>query len=214
MKHFETEQWLEFSRGASTDDDRSAMESHLASGCARCRRVVDVLKGVAVIARAEKNYGPPESVVRLAKAVYWPQQPERLIARLIYDSFREPLPAGVRTQDRLTRHALYEAGDYSVDVRVEQHGVRDTATLVGQLANRARPGAPAVDVQVKLKRQKKIVAAASCNEFGEFHLDYSPAPALQLEVSLGSTGKVVEVPLGSVLDQPGGKPARPRDRTR
>jgi hypothetical protein len=215
MRHFAIEQWVDLARGTSSDADRAAMESHLASGCARCHEVVAVLKGMTVIARAEKDCEPPESVVRLAKAAYRPPQHERLVARIMYDSFLEPLPAGVRTQDRVARHTLYEAGEYSLDVRVEQHGAQETATLVGQLANRKDPGAPADGVQVMLKSRKKVVATASCNAFGEFQLDYSQAPALQLEVCLGTIGQVLEVPLGAAPDESlGNKKAKPRGRSR
>ena len=201
MSHFETEQWMDFLRKATSKADRSAMETHLASGCARCGRTVKVLQGVTAIAQAENQFEPPANLVRVAKALYRPQQSERLVARLVYDSFRQPLPAGVRSQDRITRQALFEAGGYSVHLRVEHHGTSEIATLMGQLGNRESPGAPADDVQVRLKTRKKIIATTSCNSFGEFHLAYSPAPALQLEVSLGWTGRVLDVPLGTVLDQ-------------
>src|SRR5437762_13326213 len=101
MTHFETWQWADFSRGLVTDIDRAVMQSHL-EACARCHRTVQILSGVAALAAAEPANTPPRDVVRLAKAIYTPPPTERFLARLIFDSFLAPLPAGVRTQDRQT----------------------------------------------------------------------------------------------------------------
>jgi hypothetical protein len=213
MTHYEIEQWVDFSRGVASDADRPLMERHLAAGCTRCRRIVTLLQGVAAAARADTQAAPPASTVRMAKALYQPHKPERLIARLVYDSFRDPLPAGVRTQDRLTRHVLYVAGEYSLDVRLEEHGAPSSATLVGQIVKRDSPAASAGDVQVMLRSRTKTVAATSCNAFGEFHMAYRPGPALQLEVSLSPSGQVLEVPLGHVMESSTGtnraKPSSP-----
>jgi len=208
MSHFDIEQWADFSRGLDRDIDRSAMQSHLSTGCPRCGRLVNMLGSVAAIARTDMGYEPPASIVRLAKAIYQPQKPERTLARLVFDSFRAPLPAGVRTQDRQTRHALYEAGGYYVDLRLDNSRPAHLATLVGQLADREHPGADADDVRVELKTRKQILASANCNRFGEFQLDYRPAPALRLDVILGTSGKRLELPLSGLMDEPAAKRSR------
>jgi hypothetical protein len=209
MKHFDIEQWADFSRGVASEADRSSMERHLASGCTRCNRIVHLLRGVAAVVGSE--YEPPASVVRTAKALYQPPRPGRLAARIVYDSFRDPLPAGMRTSDRLTRHVLYEAGDYSLDVRVEEQPGGTAATLVGQLVKRECPAGPG-EVQATLKTGTKTVARAAGNAFGEFQLDYRPVVSLQLEVSLGVAGPVLDVPLGQTSD-PDAKPPRPPSRS-
>lgn len=209
MTHYNLGQWVDFSRGLARDIDRPAMETHLSTGCARCRRIVEMLGSVAVFARSERGNEPPESALRLARAIYSrPQKPESVLAKLIYDSFRQPLPAGVRTQDRQTRHALYEAGGYYVDLRVEHQRAADLATLVGQLANRERPGTEPDDVRVELRTRKDTIATASCNRFGEFQLDYRPAPALRLDVILGDTGRRLELHLSGLMDEPARKRAK------
>jgi hypothetical protein len=154
------------------------------------------------MAAAEPANTPPRDVVRLAKAIYTPPPSERLLARLIFDSFLAPLPAGVRTQDRQTRQAVYEAGSYCVDLRVEHQPRRGTTTLVGQLADRDHPGANAADVSVLLKTKQKTIASAPCDQFGEFYLEYRPAPSLRLDVCLGNSGRVLELPLSELMDEP------------
>jgi hypothetical protein len=200
MKHFETWQWADFSRGLDSGIDRSLMQSHLET-CAKCRRTVGILSEVAAVAAAEPANTPPRESVRLAKAIYTPPPSQRLLARLIFDSFLAPLPVGVRTQDRQTRQAVYEAGSYCVDVRVEHQPRRGTTTLVGQLADRDHPGANAADVSVLLKTKQKTIASAPCDEFGEFYLEYRPAPSLRLDVCLGDSGRVLELPLSELMDE-------------
>jgi hypothetical protein len=200
MRHFETWQWADFSRGLDTGIDRSVMQAHF-EACARCRRTVEILSDVAVIAAAEPAKTPPRDVVRLAKAIYTPPPSQRLLARLVFDSFLAPLPAGVRTQDRQTRQAVYEAGSYCVDVRVEHQPRRGTTTLVGQLADRDHPGANAADVSVLLKTRQKTIASAPCDQFGEFYIEYRPAPSLRLDVCLGDSGRVLELPLSELMDE-------------
>lgn len=208
MKHFNIEQWADFSRGLDRDIDRSAMETHLAVGCERCSHLVKMFGSMAAAARADAAYEPPASALRLARAIYQIPKPQRMLARLVFDTFREPLQAGVRAQDRQTRHALYEAGGYCVDLRLDQPRPNDMATLVGQLADRDHPGVDADDVRVELKTRKEILASANCNRFGEFQLEYRPAPALRLDVILGSSGKRLELPLGGLTDGP--RPGGPR----
>lgn len=202
MTHFALSQWVDFSRGLSQHIDRSAMEAHLADGCSRCRRMVDVLGGVAAAARVEAEYEPPASAIRLAMAIFKPAKPVRLLGRLIFDSFNEPLLAGVRSQDRLTRHSIYEAGNYCVDLRIEHQRAGGTATIVGQLADRDHPGADTGKVRVLLKRRTETVATAACNRFGEFHLDYRPSPSLRLDVCLEPSGPLLQLPLSGIAGDP------------
>jgi hypothetical protein len=212
MVHFNIWQWVDFSRGLAEGIDRGAMETHLASGCDTCRRMVHVLAAVGVAARADAEYEPPASALRLARAIFPPAPSKSLVARLVFDTFREPLPAGLRSQEPLTRHALWEAGSYYVDLRVEHQRPGDMVTLVGQLADRDNPGANAADVRVQLKTRDKTLATAACNRFGEFHLDYRPAPALRLDVCLGTSGKRLELPLSGLTADPAARRREARDK--
>ena len=116
MKHFEASEWVDLVRGLAGERDRITMESHLSSGCKKCRRIVSILRKVKDVFGSESLYRAPEDAVRMAMVVFALQRPERvhilpnILARLRYDSFQEPLPAGVRSHCRLSRQALYEAG--------------------------------------------------------------------------------------------------------
>src|SRR2546429_5574812 len=101
MKHFDIVQWTDFARGVTPDHDRDAMETHLGSGCARCRETFYVVKRVVQAARADSRSEPPEHVVRCAKAIGSLMLPStsglsRLIGRLVGDAFPHTAVAGMR----------------------------------------------------------------------------------------------------------------------
>jgi hypothetical protein len=219
MKHFSIWQWADFARGPGEEATRSAMEAHLASQCARCQRIVHVLRGVAATARGEIAYEPPEQAVRYAQAIYSLKRAAtisfpRLVARLVHDTVRAPLPAGMRAQNRLSRHALFEAGNYYLDLQVEQQPASGLVTLIGQLADRTRPETSSAEIPVWLKERKRLVATTLCNRFGEFQLEYAPARSLRLHVPLAAAGKRLEVSLDGLSPAPHRRPAPANPRRR
>src|SRR6188768_166412 len=105
MKHFNIWQWADYARGLADDIPRAAMDAHLASGCARCARTANTFRSLTAVAAGEFGHEPPEHAIRYAQAVYSLFRPEttrlrRLLGRLVHDSIREPLPAGIRAQTR------------------------------------------------------------------------------------------------------------------
>src|SRR2546425_10287918 len=109
MKHFELAEWTDFVRGLIEKSARLPLEHHLASGCRKCRHTADLLRKLVIAAHSDSQVQVPDYALRCARAIFLLQQPEkvqilpRIPARLLYDSFREPLPAGLRTQQRLSR---------------------------------------------------------------------------------------------------------------
>src|SRR5712692_3903143 len=188
MKHFELAEWTDFVRGLVEKSARLPMEHHLASGCQKCRHTAELLRKVATAARRHSQVQVPDYALRCARAIFLLQQPEkvqilpRIPARLLYDSFREPLPAGVRTQQRLSRQALYQAGDYSLDLRLENETGTCRVTLVGQIQNRKRPSNWLGGVPILLVSGKQILAQAVSNSLGEFQMEYKPSKHLRLYV--------------------------------
>jgi hypothetical protein len=212
MKHFDIWQWADYVRGLADDAHRSAMDAHLSSGCARCARTASTFRSMAAIADGEAGREPPEHAIRYAQAVYSLFRPEptslpRLLARLVHDSVRQPLPAGFRAQARLSRHALYEAGSYYLDLQLEWQRPSGLVSLVGQLADRRNPSAYTA-VPVWLMHRKSVVASTLCDRFGEFQMEYTPAPDLRLCVPLREAGKRLEIPLNRLTPE---IPGRPRD---
>ena len=199
MNHFTIWDWADFSRGVADEPVRAAMQAHLSSGCSHCERTVRVLRGVSATALGEPQFEPPDRAMRYARALFSLQRPEktglaRLVGRLIHDSALAPLPAGMRSEAHAdqTRHLLYEAGGYYLDVQVEQPEP-GRVSLVGQIAARNNPDASTANLPVWLLDRTSLVASTISNRFGEFQLDGVPARNLLLRVPLPDVGKRLEV---------------------
>lgn len=208
MKHYEITEWVDFVRGFVGEAKRTEMAQHLTGHCKRCHATVTVLARLIAAAQADAKYDVPESAVHMARAIYALQRPEqvqllpRLLADLVFDSFREPALAGVRGQQRITRQAMYEAGDYCVDLRMEQERGAATVALVGQIVNRALPDQKVSDIPILLMAGAEVLGRARSNEFGEFQLNYEPRQPLSLHVPVERAGQEIEVRLHDLFHEP------------
>jgi hypothetical protein len=216
-KHFDIWQGVDFVRGMSDEASSLTVATHLSSGCTRCEGLVRVLREFAHRAALDASCEPPPNIVRRAEAIFPQRQPEKtFLGHLVYDSFREPLPAGMRAEDRQARHALYEAGDLFVDLQLEHQPGSGTVTLVGQISDREKPRANTTTLPVLLMSGRGLVASAMCNRLGEFELAYKPARDLRLYVPLRETGGHFELRMDELVAQASdrGQPAAPAARRR
>lgn len=205
MRHFEISDWADYARGLLDAARRAAMDRHLAEGCRKCTRTAAVFGRLAPMAAAESRYAVPEHAVHCARAISVLEQPRevivlsRFLGRQVFDSFLEPLPAGVRSQQRISRQTLYEAGDYTVDLRQEYERGASRIAIVGQVTSRREPGRALPGLQVSLSSAKIVLARATSNRFGEFQMEYAPAArGLRLDIAAGETQQH-----RGALEQPG-----------
>ncbi len=116
------------------------------------------------------------------------------VARPISDSFRDPLPAGVRGLHDQSRRLLYAAGSITVDLLIEPKAGSNRLALVGQILDSAKPDRRFDDVPVTLRGRKGSVAQATAEEFGEFHLDFDFESSVSLEIRIAETNSIT-IPL-------------------
>jgi hypothetical protein len=203
MKHFALEDWADFVREVVEPIQRAAMQRHLNEKCKRCLRAMAVWQGVLNIWRQEANYQPPESAVRSAKAYYGVYRPQvglsgaAKIAELIFDSFRQPLPAGVRASGVASRQLLYRLGKTLIDMRLEAGDKPHRISLVGQVLDSSETDRGISDVPVILLHRSESMAQTVTNQFGEFHLAFDAAPELHLRIERGEPEAIV-IPLRAI----------------
>ncbi len=202
-------------RGLVTGKQLAEMSAHLSSGCTTCRHTADILQKVAGLAAWEREHRIPAYAIHNARAVFALQRPEkvcflpRILGQLVYDSFKEPLPAGLRARHRLTRHVLYQAGNYSMDIRMEHQRGTAIVTLAGQIVDQANPGRPPASLPVFLVCGRKLIAHVYSNIFGEFQFEYEPKPRVRLYIQgIRDSQKNIELPLDRLVggETPPGKP--------
>jgi len=199
MKHFSTEEWADFARGAVEGRQKGAMQSHLDTGCKQCEGLVGMWKKVHQMAQREAAYEPPQAALRTVKAMYaihgkpsLASQPR--LATLLFDSFSAPLQAGVRSAATDARQLLFGSGDHRIDLRLEPQVDSDKVALMGQLLNSADPAATLDAVPVTLLKGRKVIAESATNRFGEFQFECELDPELLLRATLPD-GSEVSVPL-------------------
>src|SRR6266571_1575182 len=104
------------------------------------------------------------------------------VVRLVFDSFRDPLPAGLRASEARGRRVLYACGSLSVDLWIKPQEGSHRITLEGQILDVAKPGRKLENTAVALHGRKGPMAHATTNEFGEFHLDFEIQPSVGLKI--------------------------------
>jgi hypothetical protein len=166
------------------------MQRHLDSGCEPCSQLCGAWSSVLEVTTGERANDPPENVVRLVKAAYTQGKPWRPVprgvrmARLIFDSFRQPLPVGSRGSKVPTRQLLHKSGPFLVDVSIEADRVGNQVLLVGQVLNSNTPPKEMKDVQINLQREEEVVAHTTADSLGEFQLEFGPRENLRLFVDV------------------------------
>lgn len=189
--HFTDEIWVDYVRGLSVADDASAIEQHLQDECQACIGSFRFWQALAEYAAGEARINISEPDLRAGRTAYseWFRLyslPTRArMARLIFDSLLQPLPAGVRGAAPSPRRILATLGSWSVDLRLESFSGR-RVSLAGQVLRSGKGGAP-LKPSVVLMSGDVLVAETSANEFGEFELQFDEMNGLRLYVEIAAS---------------------------
>src|SRR5882762_8171272 len=121
MTHYSPEQWIDFVNGASQVAVQQEMQTHLESGCERCKERVAIWRKVQRSAALEPQFQPPADTVRVVQAAFgnagFASKPglAGIIAEVIFDSFRTPALAGARSAGMQSRQMLFSANPFQID---------------------------------------------------------------------------------------------------
>lgn len=195
MRHFSTEDWADFARGVIEKDRKAAMDRHLQEGCAKCNEIGRLWQMVHSAARRQNGLGPPDSSVRIAKALFYQatfgKRAKVMLAELLFDSLQAPLTDGVRSGvGAAARQVLYGAGTHRIDVSLEPQANSDKVAVTGQILDSAQPGKHFEGLQVRLLSGNKVLATSNTTPFGEFLFEDMPADQLELRVKLAGAKEV------------------------
>src|SRR5262249_51978606 len=107
-----------------SDRERSAVESHLAEGCRRCRANWLWLQRLYELTAADATPDPPDWLVKRAVASFVNRPPaaekttwQRIVADLVFDSFAQLRYEDLRRMGEAGRQLIYRAADYDIDLR-------------------------------------------------------------------------------------------------
>ncbi|MGB2621169.1 MAG: hypothetical protein WA857_01335 [Candidatus Acidiferrum sp.] len=188
MKHFSTEEWIDFVNHMVTSGRQEAMQKHLSTGCKRCKETVSLWQKVSKSAAAEASYQPPADLLRLAKAAFatsnlLPAQKEsQSLIEVLFDSFQQPALAGARSVVIGTRQMLYRADPYQIDIQIEPKPGTNRLLVTGQILDLSNPSMIGRDVQVTISNRRGSSLVAATNQFGEFAGEIENSGDLELSI--------------------------------
>ena len=208
MKHFTTQDWIDFANEAVAKNKRQDMEYHLGEGCARCQKAASVWQKVRQTAKSAAQCQPPEEAVRIAKAgfsaTHLGGKPARVpgLVEVLFDSFLQPVVEGARSVrsgvPSGTRQMLYRAEPYQVDLQIEAKPGANKLIVTGQLLDLGNPDAPGRNVPVIISNLRGHVVQTVTNEFGEFREEINSSSDLELKL-LGDNDTAVIISLRDAL---------------
>lgn len=208
MKHYSEEQWVDFARNTIEGSVKNIMQSHLDTGCAKCSQELAMWQHLHQVAQRTSNDQPSEGSLRILKSAFasqWPAKqrtPQAAIVELLFDSFRAPILAGVRSSTGRSRQLLYGTATYRIDVRIEPQIDSEKVVLIGQILNSAEPKERLADVPVSLWKGRKMLAVSTTNHQGEFQIECEMDSSFRLMITLPGQREVT-LPLiepGATLD--------------
>ncbi len=120
-----------------------------------------------------------------------PPPVERIPARLVFDTADYPLRRGVRRRDVTSRHQVFHAGEYCIDLLLERRSRAPGAVLVGQLGRLGRPLDRLAAIDVELSSEGGPLARTVSNRAGEFQLEYQPARPMELRLAVAAGSELV-----------------------
>lgn len=173
MRHPEITTWADYARALVTEDERSAMQGHLAQGCGLCKATLIALARVAETAEKDARLAPPAGAIRSVKAFFAVQNPEargfwrELRLRTAFDTALAPAPAASRAQGDGGRQLLFESDDYALELSVEYSAGADSV-LRGQILEAG--GEPSPQAPVFLVGDGVIIGRTISQQRGTFEM--------------------------------------------
>lgn len=124
--------------------------------------------------------------------------------KLLFDSYLEAVPTGIRLAAMNVRQALFRADPYQIDLQLEEEPERNRLVVMGQLLDASSPRIVGQGVEITLSNRGPGTIKTKTNQFGEFRAELQSSGDLELSF-LGHNGKPMVILL---TDTPKPSPER------
>ena len=187
MRHVTVENLMNYMDGQVSDVEKPTLESHITS-CKECTELKQEFQALITRLREDSSFEPPAELVQWGVNLFQPvMQPQvgglrKIIASLVFDTFEQPMLAGIRRVGAPPRQLLFRAGGVDVDVKIESMEANDRITLVGQVLSSAAKFFD--NTPVKLESHGIVRYRTRTNLVGEFSFDEVPKDTYHLSVDL------------------------------
>ena len=198
MGHFSEQIWADYVRGVAQPKTSQDVETHLTSNCPDCTHIYEMWKKLYSVAANEPSLTPPDGAVRMVKlelaARQLPQARPWIMATLVFDSLNQPLTAGVRSGPSDSRNLMFNGEGTTVTLVLDTQSQPGTISLIGQVVDKSGAKIAPRQAEIILWTETfQPVAETSCNEFGEFQMEFKAQGRLRLTVEIAGK-KSIRIP--------------------
>ena len=189
MRHITIEELTNYVEDNVSDVEKSTLETHVAA-CGDCAELKQEFQTLLHQLKEDAAFEPPADLVQWSVDLFQPVvRPKgavsgirKFIASLVFDTYDQPMLAGVRRVGAPPRQLLFRAGDVDVDVKIESMEANDRITLVGQVLSNTEKFFD--NTPVKLESHGIVRYRTRTNVVGEFSFDEVPKDTYHLSVDL------------------------------
>jgi hypothetical protein len=189
MRHITIEELMSYIDGKGSDVEKSTLEGHVLA-CGGCSELKQEFQTLVHRLKDDASLEPPAGLVQWGIDLFQPvTRPQgaasglrKFIASLVFDTYDQPIQAGVRRVGAPPRQLLFRAGDVDVDVKIESMEANDRITLVGQVLSNTEKFFD--NTPVKLESHGIVRYRTTTNVVGEFSFDEVPKDTYHLSVDL------------------------------
>ena len=189
MRHITIENLMTYIEGSASGVEKSTLETHM-TACGECAGLKQEFQNLLFRLKEDASFEPPADLVQWGIDLFQPvMRPKeavsgfrKFIASLVFDTYDQPMLAGVRRVGAPPRQLLFRAGDVDVDVKIESMEANDRITLVGQVLSNTDKFFD--NTPVKLESHGIVRYRTRTNVVGEFSFDEVPKDTYHLSVDL------------------------------
>lgn len=192
--HFSLLEFLVYQRGGLPERLSKRLAKHLHEDCPSCTGDLRFVQRLAEVARRDRVASPPASVVDRALALFRPvgEPAAASLARLIFDSFLQPAPAGVRGPMRFDRHLVFADRELLLDVHIEPEQETEQHSITGQVQSTTLGADQLSGLPVMLVEGQRVLMSTHTNRQGEFV--FGAAPRGEVALLVVCRDRVVKIP--------------------
>ncbi|GAB4427988.1 MAG: hypothetical protein OHK0015_10450 [Chloroflexi bacterium OHK40] len=180
------EQIVDLAEGSLPSEEAEVLRARVAADPVASQTLADLEQLIALM-RGDDSVDPPEEVLQRALRIFPRREPfldraRRVLAALRFDSWQQPLAAGVRSGVGEVRHLLYATNDRELDLRIMPGD--DGWRLIGQVLGPEEAG--------EVVLVGPVTVSATLNDSCEFELPSVPAGRYDLLLRQGDQQLVIE----------------------
>lgn len=159
------------------EEEAERLGHHLSLGCEACQDRLHAVQKLRTVTETRGLLDPPDWLIRQAMNLFrWRKSRgensrQAIPAVLLLDSGTEGRLLGLRGAGPASRHLLYRAGRYDIDLSIDYVEPARLVDIIGQSMPVGLDLDTVANGDVELFHEATLALATKTNEFGEFILD-------------------------------------------